>query len=135
MFRVYDTVDRHWIKKDIYMSQNGELYILNNNKFVFNNSKLIPLSNDDRYICHRDIELYDKENVLVFEGDYIKAKVSEDNEEIGIVAYAHELSSYVILCVNNDVFYTLGSDVSSEIKVIGNVFDGYEDNNDDNKAL
>ena len=83
------------------------------------------MPDDDRYICHKDIELYDKENVLVYEGDYLEAKVSEDKTVVGLVAYAHELSSYVILCVDSDEFYTLGSEVTEYIKKVGNVFDGY----------
>lgn len=133
MYRVYDNKNKKWIKDKIFMSPDGDLYTLKNS--IFSGAKLELLSDDGRYICHKDIELYDKENVLVYEGDYIRAKVSENNEEIGLVCYASELSAYVILCVDSDTFYTLGSEVSSEITVIGNVFDSYEDNRDGNKAL
>ena len=140
MYRVYDNLRKKWVKENIFMSPDGNLYILKeNNKFIFNNVRPTLLSDDDRYICHKSIELYDKEDTLVYEGDYIKAKVSEDKEDktvIGIVAYAHELSSYVILCVNSDEFYTLGSEVTEYIKVIGNVFDGYKGSKDgSNKSL
>ncbi len=123
-FRVYDLEKCKWVKDNIYMNSNDELYLIKQSLFGMIK---VPLALDsDRYICHRDINLYDKENILVFEGDYIKATVSEDKTVIGLVTYAAELSSYVILCVDNDEFYTLGSSVSSEIQVIGNVFDGYE---------
>ena len=73
---------------------------------------------------------------LGYEGDYIKATIDTDKEEIGLVTYVHELSAYVILCDNSNTFYTLGSDVSSEIEIIGNVFDGYkEEKKDDKQAL
>ena len=123
MFRVYDTHKKEWVKDKIYMSPDGDLYILKTS--IFSGAKLELLPDDDRYICHKDIELYDKENVLVYEGDYLEAKVSEDKTVVGLVAYAHELSSYVILCVDSDEFYTLGSEVTEYIKKVGNVFDGY----------
>lgn len=130
MYRVYDNKYKKWIKEDICLRPDGELMMIK--KSTFGLVKLTPLSSS-RFIYHRDINLYDKDGVLVYEGDYIRARVAEDREEIGLVSYAHELSSYVILCVNSDVFYTLGSDVSSEILVIGNVFDGYEEEKKDGK--
>lgn len=133
-YRVYDTEKKEWIKDNIYMNCDGELFKIKQNLFGM---VKIPLALDsERYIWHESTYLIDKTGEEVFEGDYIKATVgkvdendenSEDRIEIGLVAYAHELSAYVMLCVNNDTFYTLGSDVSSEIEVIGNVFDGYED--------
>ena len=124
MFRVYDTHKKEWVKDKIYMSPDGDLYILKTS--IFSGAKLELLPDDDRYICHKDIELYDKENKLIFEGDYLEAEISEDETVIGLVTYASELSGYVILCVNSDTFYTLGSEVSERIKIVGNVFDGYE---------
>ena len=128
LFRVYDKKNKKWIKDNIYLTPSPnclecDLYVLKKNIFGVEKLKLIPY---DRYVIHRDIELYDKEDELVFEGDYIKAKVSENKTVIGLVVYAQELSSYVILCIDSDEFYTLGSEVTEFIEVIGNVFDGYE---------
>ena len=122
-YRVYDDKHKKWITENICLRPDGELMMIK--KSALGSVKLTPLSSS-RFIYHRDIDLYDKNGVLVHEGDYIRARVAEDREEVGLVAYAHELSAYVILCVNNDTFYTLGSDVSSEIEVIGNVFDNYK---------
>lgn len=131
-FRVYDIEEKKWLKDDVYLSSNNELFLLK--RGLFGTIK-VPLD-AERYVFHQDIYLYDKKNILVYEGDYIKAIVgkvdendenSEDKIEIGLVAYAPELSAYIMLCVNSDVFYTLGSDVSSEIEIIGNVFDGYKE--------
>jgi hypothetical protein len=102
MYRVYSKKDKKWVTDKIYMSPNGDLYILKNS--IFSGAKL-ELLDEGMYVCHDDINLYDKNDVLVYEGDYIEAKVSEDKTVIGMVAYAHELSSYVILCVNSDEFY------------------------------
>ena len=124
MFRVYDNVEKCWVNDNIYLSPNDELFKIKQSLFGM---VKVPLALDsERYIYHRDINLQDKNGEEIYEGDYVQARVDKDKEEIGLVCYAHELSSYVILCANNDTFYTLGSDVSSEIIKIGNVFDGYE---------
>ena len=123
-FRVYDNEQKKWVKDNIYLSPDDNLFLIKQSMFGM---VKVPLALDsDRYIYHRDINLCDKDGVVVYEGDYIRARVAEDKDEIGLVAYAHELSAYIILCVDNDTFYTLGSNVSEEISVIGNVFDGYE---------
>ena len=124
MYRVYDNDKKVWLKDNIYLSPNNELFKIK--KSVLGMVKTLLILSQDRYIYHQDIMLNDKNDTLVYEGDYILAKVAEDKEVVGLVAYAHELSSYVILCVDSDEFYTLGSNVSSEIEVIGNVFDGYK---------
>lgn len=130
-YRVYDTDKKKWLKANIYLSPNDELFIIKQGLF---GAVKVPLALDgNRYIFHKDINLYDKKNSLVYEGDYIKARVDEDKEEVGLVTYAHELSAYIILCVDSDTFYTLGSSVSSEIEVIGNVFDGYNKEKKDGK--
>lgn len=131
MFRVYDTEKKVWLKDNIYLNSDGELYLIKQSLFGI---VKVPLAlSQDRYTYHKDINLYDKGETLVFEGDYIKAQVAEDKSVIGLVAYAHELSAYIILCVDSDEFYTLGSNVSSEIEVIGNVFDGYKEEKKDGK--
>ena len=129
-YRVYDNKHKKWVKEDICLKPDGELMLIK--RSAFGSVKLTLLSSS-RYIYHRDINLYDKEGVLVYEGDYIKAHVDENKDVIGVVAYAHELSSYVILCVDSDEFYTLGSEVCEYIQVIGNVFDGYKEEKKDGK--
>ena len=132
-YRVFDTEKQKWVKDNIYMNPNGDLFMIKQSLF---GTVKIPLAlSSDRYIYHKDIGLTDKVGRDVFEGDYIKAVVgkvdendenSEDKVEIGLVTYAHELSAYIILCVNSDIFYTLGSETTEFIEVIGNVFDGYK---------
>ena len=125
MFRVYDNERKEWLKKNVYLSPDGELFLIKQSLFGM---VKVPLAlSPDRYIYHRDINLYDKDGVSVHEGDYIRANVAEDKSVVGLVAYAQELSAYVILCVNSDEFYTLGSETTEFIKIIGNVFDGYKE--------
>lgn len=124
MFRVYNTEEKKWVKNNIYLSPDGELFLIK--KSVFGTVKVPLALSADKYVYHRDINLYDKDGELVYEGDYIRASVAEDKEVIGVVAFAIELSAYVILCVDSDEFYTLGSETTEFIKIVGNVFDGYE---------
>ena len=133
-YRVYDTKEKCWITDSVYMAPNGELYEVK--KSFFGSTKFVALD-ENRYVYHIDIDLYDKNNILVLEGDYIKAVVDMDNEDderktvIGVVAYVHELAGYVILCDETEEFYMLGSDVSEFIEVIGNVFDGINEDEQD----
>ena len=124
MFRVFNTEANEWIKDDVYLNPDGDLFLIK--KFIFGKSQKPILLESDKYVYHNDIELYDKHNNLVYIGDYIKAKVAEDKSVIGLVTYAHEMSSYIILCDETNEFFTLGSEVCELIEVIGNVFDGYE---------
>ena len=130
-FRVYDTKKKEWIHDNVYMNSNGDLFKIKQSLFGM---VRVPLALDsERYVVHESIGLSDKNNKEVYVGDYIRANVgktdenSEDKIEIGLVAYAHELSAYVILCVNSDTFYTLGSQVCEYIEIIGNVFDSYKE--------
>jgi hypothetical protein len=123
MFRVYDKDKKEWAKDDIYLSPDGELFLV---KFpLIGRPKLSKLS-QERYVYHDATELFDKEGVQVFEGDYIQCQVEEDKSVIGMVTYVPQMAAYVTLCVDSDEFYTLGIDYKDLIKVVGNVFDGYE---------
>jgi hypothetical protein len=123
-YRVYDTQACEWIKDNIYLNPDGDLFLIK--KSIFGRTKKTVLLESDRYVWHQDIELYDKNNNMVYIGDYIKAQVEENRSVIGLVAYAHEMSAYIILCDDTNEFFTLGSNVCELIEIIGNVFDGYE---------
>lgn len=132
-FRVRDTFKSCWITNNIYLNSNGELFKIK--KSLFGMARR-PIALDTiRYVCHKAINLWDKNQQQVFEGDYIKARVADDREEIGLVAFAEELAAYVILCAKSDTFYTLGKDIAEYIEVIGNVFDGYERHKDGQQTL
>lgn len=125
MFRVFDTEKEIWLKNDIYLTSDGRLFKIKQSLFGMIK---VPLElSSERYVYHKSVNLIDKDGYEIFEGDYIEAKVSNDKTVIGLVCYAEELSAYVILCADSNEFFTLGSEVCDYIKVIGNVFDGYEE--------
>lgn len=121
-YRVYDNELKKWLKDNIYLSPDGELFLIK--KSLFGMVKVPLALSQDRYIYHKKIDLLDKNKKEIYEGDYIKAQVGDDKSVIGLVAFAEELSAWVILCVDSDEFFTLGSEVTEYIEEIGNVFDG-----------
>ena len=120
MYRVFDRKEKHWVKEGIYLSPNNDLSTSKN--AVFGNVKL-SLSSDERYTWHRDIGLYDKDNVLIYEGDIVEANLDEEKKIIALVSYSLEFASYVLLDFKEHKYYTLGMNKCKFIKVIGNVFD------------
>ena len=124
-YRVYDLEQKCWASDNIYLNQNDELFLIKQSLFGMIK---VPLElSHDKYVYHKDINLYDKNNRLVYEGDYIRAEVSDDKVVIGVVVYAPELSSYIILCENDNEYFLLGNQVCDYIQVVGNVFDGHEE--------
>ena len=123
MFRVYDTKERRWIWNNVYLAPNGELFMIKQS--VFGLVKIPLALSPDRYVYHNAIDLLDKNQAQVYEGDYIKAQVGDDKTVLGMVVFAQELSAYIVLCEESDEFYTLGKEVCDLIEVVGNVFDGY----------
>lgn len=121
MYRAYDTVKNKWVS-DVYMSPNpfSNLYIFKKN--IFGKNKLI-VADPNRYVVHKEIGIDDKYDTSIYEGDIIKAETADGKKFIGLVAYAHEFAAYVVFRYNPDEYYVLGSDISSNIEVIGNVFD------------
>lgn len=128
-YRVYDNERKEWINKNIYLNPDGELFKIK--KSIFGMVKVPLALSQDRYIYHNAIGLLDNNQKQVFEGDYIRAEVSEGKSVVGLVAFAEEISSYVILCADSNEFYALGSEITEFIEVIGNVFDGYNEEQKD----
>ena len=125
MYRVYDIENNKWIKDNVYMSPDGELYKIKQS--IFGWTKVPLILSQDKYIYHKSIDLCDKNGKEIHEGDYIKAQVVEDKTIIGVVTFATEISGYIILCDETNEFFTLGTEICEYIEVIGNVFDGYDE--------
>lgn len=121
MYRVFDTKRRKWITEKVYLTPDEEVYI--EKKSIFGLKKLVS---DSRYVYHRDINMLDKNEMLIYEGDYLKCQVDEDKIIYGMVVYAPEISGYVVLCNKTNEWYSLGFDVTEYTEVFGNVFDGYK---------
>lgn len=131
MFRVWDIEKEEWVEDDVYLNQNRSLFCYK--KSLIGLNKMFELD-PDRYVYHRDIELYDKNNSLIYEGDYVRAQVDKNRFVVGIVVYAHELSAYIILCKETDEYYTLGNGVCEFIEKIGNVFEGVKEVKQDGES-
>lgn len=125
MFRVYDLKMKRWVTDDIYLSPNpySNLYVLK--RSIFGTSKLV-YADKERYIVHKEIELCDVNGLYLHEGDYIEATVANDRIVNGMVVYAEEFAAYILLCTDSEEYFILGNEVSENIKIIGNVFDGYK---------
>lgn len=123
MYRVYDKKKKRWVKNDVYLTPDGEL--LQSSKSLFGN-KLTFIS-QDRYVYQKSVDLHDKNNQLVFVGDYLEAQVADDRVVRGLVTFATELSAYIILCFDTDEYFTLGESICQYIKVVGNVFEEFFD--------
>ena len=121
MYRVYDTQKKRWLKYDIYLMPNGDLYKLE--KPIFRKRNTLKQLSNERYIVHRDIGLTDKNDVLIYQGDIVKANINEDEYINAEVAYVEHIASYVILDFKEGRYYSLGTEECSHLEVIGNVFD------------
>lgn len=130
MYRVYNLEQKEWINDGIYLPPNtyNDVYVLK--KGLFGKKKLI-LEPDGKYVVHKDIEMCDKDGDMIYEGDYLQAIVANEEVVVGLVTYAHEYSCYILLCDKIDKFYGLGTDISDRVKIVGNVFDGYKEVNQD----
>lgn len=118
-YRVYDKKKRKFITDNIFLTPDGEL--VESKKSLFGNK--LTFVDQDRFVYQKYIELSDRNNLPIYMGDYVRAQVAEDKEVTGLVTYAQELSSYVILCFDTEEYFTLGTEVCEFIEVVGNVFD------------
>lgn len=119
MYRVFDKKKKKFIIDNIFLTPDGEL--MESKKSLFGNK--MTFVDQNRYVYQKYIELNDKNNIPIFIGDYLNAQVSEDRSVNGMVTFAPELSSYIILCFDNEEYFTLGTEVCQFIEVVGNVFD------------
>ena len=118
-FRVYDKKKKKFIHDSIYLTPDGEL--LQSSKTLFGNK--MTFLHEDRYVFQQAIGLNDKNDAPIYIGDYLEATVADDRVVTGLVTFAEELGSYVILCFDSDEYYVLGQSVMQYTKIIGNVFD------------
>lgn len=118
-YRVWDNKKKKFVNDEIYLNPNGDL--LKSNKSFLGWTKPTFVS-ENRYVYQKAIGLVDMNNKEIFVGDYLEAEVADNRKVIGLATFSEELSSYIILCFETDEYFTLGSEISKYIKVIGNVF-------------
>ena len=118
-YRVYDKKRKRFVQDNIYLTPDGEL--VESKKSLFGNK--MTFMDGNRFVYQRYIGLLDRDNNPIYIGDYLEARVAEDEIVIGIVSFAEELSSYVIFCDSNEKWYTLGTEICDRIRIVGNVFD------------
>lgn len=119
-FRVYDTEQKKWIMSGVYLDPYENLYILEKKRF--GRTKLVPVS-DDRYVYHNAIGALDKFSKPIYEGDVVEAEVNPNEYIMLLVYYAIELTSYVLLDIATNTYYTINPEKCDYIRVMGNVFD------------
>ena len=77
-YRIYDSMEKTWVKDNIYLAPDGILY--EKRKSFFGITKLNIIDNIHRYIIHKAIKLYDKNYDYIYEGDLLEAQVEEDKK-------------------------------------------------------
>lgn len=121
MYRVYDKKETAWVKENIYLAPNNDLYLVKKN---FLGNIVMTLVPENRYVYEIDTGLLDKNKQLIFEGDICKTSQSG---MVGLITFSSEQSAYVFLDYTEHKWYPLGKEIcSNSIEVIGNVFDNPE---------
>ena len=120
MFRVFDIIEHRWVKDDIYLAPNNDLFMLKKTKL---GTKKMSLVSDKRYIVHKHIGLSDMKNIMIYEGDIVEVQINKDSKINMLVTYSPDISSYIILDFNENKYYSLGINNRKFVKVIGNVFE------------
>lgn len=129
-YRVFDKKKKRFVTDNIFLTPDGEL--VESKKSLFGNK--LSFISQDRYVYQRSIGLYDKDNMLIHVGDYLSAEVADDKVVTGLVTYAEELASYVILCFESEEYFVLSNQVCDRIKIVGNVFDDLKKDKKDGKS-
>lgn len=129
-YRVYDKKKKKFITDNIFLTPDGEL--VESKRSLWSNK--MTFVDGNRFVYQRYIGLEDRNNNPIYIGDILEAQVAEDRVVRGMVTFAEELSSYIILCFDPDEYFTLGTDIVKYISVVGNVFDNEKKGKKDGKS-
>jgi hypothetical protein len=129
-FRVYDKKKKKFVTDNVFLTPDGEL--VESKKSLFGSK--MTFVNGNRFVYQRYIGLEDQNGNPIYIGDYLEAAVTNEEVVVGIVTFAEEISSYIIMCFENEKWYTLGTDICDRIQVVGNVFDDEKKGKKDGKS-
>lgn len=129
-FRVYDKKRKKFVTDNIYLTPDGEL--VESKKSIWGNK--MTFVDGNRFVFQKSTELFDRDNTEIFVGDYLSAEVSDDRIVEGLVTFAEELGSFVILCFDTGEYFVLSQSVCSKIKVVKNIFDDEKKGKKDGKS-
>lgn len=117
MFRIFDHREKKWVRENIFLTPMNDLYVLNEKRF---RKKRLQIVADTRYTCQKDIDLFDVNGRLIFEGDI--CKISPSNA-VGVIAYIPERASYYLLDEENLKYYPLTKERCRQMEIIGNIME------------
>lgn len=130
MYRVYDKKEKKWSQGNFYLSKNEDLYISKKSWFGREKLTLVP---SIQYVWQRDIGLYDKNGILIYEGDICKI---ESLDITGIITYVSEFASFVLLDYDNNKYYELSKErCSNDVVIVGNIFENQVVTNFEKEAI
>lgn len=121
MFRVYDTKEKCFVRKNISLTIDGDLQLA---KLKFISLFNLHLLSTERYVCQMWTQFFDINKKRIYEGDICEATYY-GNRIIGQVTYVAEKGAFLLLDFKNYKYYTMGSQICIDCKyrVIGNIFD------------
>lgn len=118
-YRVYDKKRKKFVTDNIFLTPDGELVESKRSAF---GSKM-TFVDGNRFVYQKSTELRDRDDAEIFVGDYLSAEVSDDRTVEGLVTFAEELGSFVILCFDTDEYFVLSKSICSKIQITKNIFD------------
>ena len=83
-------------------------------KNIFGFKKLVSTTKR-RYVCKRDIGIRDKNDQLIFEGDFLR---SDEYDIEGVVAYAPQQAAYLLFDEKTSTYYPLGEEICKHVEII-----------------
>lgn len=121
MYRVWNKEEACWIKENIVILPNGDISTIEPYKNKLNIFQT-DLKSENKYIVHFSININDKNNINIYEGDIIKT----DFDVIGAICYIPERLGFFLIDFKNYKYYILDAERCKQCEIIGNVMENPE---------